>query len=63
MTRDGINTSFWQSAESLDLSSDFIDLTFGTIIVGAGITGVTADEPCYLHNNVTPMAVNAGRLP
>ncbi|MFC3354933.1 FAD-dependent oxidoreductase [Sphingobacterium zeae] len=41
MTRDGINRSFWQSAESPNLSSDFIDLAFDTIIVGAGITGVT----------------------
>jgi len=41
MTRDGINRSFWQSAESRNLSSEFIDLTFDTIIVGAGITGVT----------------------
>lgn len=41
MTRDGINRSFWQSDESPNFSSDSIDLTFDTIIVGAGITGVT----------------------
>lgn len=41
MKRDGSNMSFWQTVEEQDFSTDFSDLEFDTIIVGAGITGVT----------------------
>lgn len=41
MTRDGFNRSFWQSKEDVKFSTDSDDLAFDTIIVGAGITGIT----------------------
>lgn len=41
MTRDGFNRSFWQSKEDIKFSTDSDDLAFDTIIVGAGITGIT----------------------
>lgn len=42
MIRDGNNKSFWQSTEKIeDFGTDFKELTFHTIVVGAGITGVT----------------------
>ncbi|WP_286857036.1 MULTISPECIES: FAD-dependent oxidoreductase [Sphingobacterium] len=41
MKRDGSNKSFWQTVEEQNFSTDFSDLEFDTIIVGAGITGVT----------------------
>ncbi|OOG19032.1 hypothetical protein BWD42_03510 [Sphingobacterium sp. CZ-UAM] len=41
MKRDGRNKSFWQTLEGQNFSTDFTDLVFDTIIVGAGITGVT----------------------
>lgn len=41
MKRDGNNKSFWQIVEGQNFSTDFSDLEFDTIIIGAGITGVT----------------------
>lgn len=41
MKRDGSNNSFWQTIDGQNFPTDFSDLEFDTIIVGAGITGVT----------------------
>ncbi|MDF2566111.1 MAG: puuB 1, partial [Massilibacillus sp.] len=41
MKRDGNNKSFWQTTDSQNFSTDLIDVTFDTIVVGAGITGIT----------------------
>jgi heterodisulfide reductase subunit A-like polyferredoxin len=41
MTPDGFYRSFWQSKQDIKFSTDSDDLAFDTIIVGAGITGIT----------------------
>ncbi|MGJ1316033.1 FAD-dependent oxidoreductase, partial [Sphingobacterium multivorum] len=41
MKRDGTNKSFWQDVDIENFSTDPAILDFHTIVVGAGITGVT----------------------
>ena len=41
MNRDGTNKSFWQDVDIENFSTDPAILDFHTIVVGAGITGVT----------------------